>query len=175
MSEYRVRATGEVKNQGQIRRDNPNMSLPRVWNANVCDALGIDPVLIAPAPAPSGDYKTVVRNGVVQDANNNWVYAWVERDMFSDTTETVVAEDGTESTVTTTKAEHETAYQAKLDAEAGASVRTQRDAKLAETDFYGLSDVTMSAEMTTYRQALRDITSHANFPYLAEDDWPTKP
>lgn len=166
MSEYRVRATGEVKNQGQIRRDNPNMSLPRVWNANVCEALGIDPVLIAPKPDTTGDYKVVVRNGVVQDANNNWVYAWTERDMFADTTE-----DG----VTTTKAEHEAAYQAKLDAEAGASVRTQRDAKLAETDFYGLSDVTMSAEMTTYRQALRDITAHANFPYLDDDDWPTKP
>jgi len=166
MSEYRVRATGEVKNQGQIRRDNPNMSLPRVWNANVCEALGVDPVLIAPAPAPSGDYKVVVRNGVVQDANNNWVYAWTERDMFADTTE-----DG----VTTTKAEHEAAYQAKLDAEAGASVRTQRDAKLAETDFYGLSDVTMSAEMTTYRQALRDITAHADFPYLEDADWPAKP
>ena len=175
MSEYRVRATGEVKNQGQIRRDNPNMSLPRVWKAATCDALGIDPVLIAPAPAPSGDYKVVVRNGVTQDANNNWVYAWVERDMFSDTTETVVAEDGTESTVTTTKAEHEAAYQAKLDAEASASVRTQRDAKLAETDFYGLADVTMSAEMTTYRQALRDITAHTNFPHLQDADWPTKP
>jgi len=166
MSEYRVRATGEVKNQGQIRRDNPNMSLPRVWNANVCEALGIDPVLIAPKPDTTGDYKVVVRNGVEQDANNNWVYAWVERDMFADTTE-----DG----VTTTKAEHEAAYQAKLDAEAGASVRAQRDAKLAETDFYGLSDVTMSAEMTTYRQALRDITDHADFPYLQDADWPTKP
>ena len=175
MSEYRVRATGEVKNQGQIRRDNPNMSLPRVWNANVCEALGIDPVLIAPAPAPSGDYKVVVRNGVTQDANNNWVYAWVERDMFSDTTETVVAEDGTESTVTTTKAEHEAAYQAKLDAEAAERVRSERDSLLAETDWTGLSDVTMSAEMTTYRQALRDITTHANFPNLADDDWPVKP
>lgn len=175
MSEYRVRATGEVKNQGQIRRDNPNMSLPRVWKAATCDALGIDPVLIAPAPAPSADYKIVVRNGVTQDANNNWVYAWVERDMFADTTETVVAEDGTESTVTTTKEEHEAAYQAKLDAEAGASVRTQRDRLLADTDWTGLSDVTMSAEMTTYRQALRDITAHANFPYLNDEDWPQKP
>jgi hypothetical protein len=52
MSEYRVRATGEVKSQGQIRNDNKNMSLPRVWNANVCDALGVDPVLAAPAPRP---------------------------------------------------------------------------------------------------------------------------
>ena len=167
MSEYRVRATGEVKSQGQIRRDNPNVSLPRVWNDNVCNVLGIDPVLAAPKPDTTGDYKVVVRNGVTQDANNNWVYAWVERDMFADTTD----EDG----VTTTKAEHETAYQAKLDAEAAKNVRRQRDTLLAETDFYALSDVTMSAEMATYRQALRDITAHADFPYLDDDDWPTKP
>jgi len=175
MSEYRVRATGEVKNQGQIRRDNPNMSLPRVWNANVCEALGIDPVLAAPAPAPSGDYKVVVRNGVVQDANSNWVYAWTERDMFAEYIRTDTAEDGTQTKVTVTKAEQETAYQANLDAEAGANVRSERDRLLAETDWTGLSDVTMSAEMTTYRQALRDITDHANFPYLEDADWPTKP
>jgi len=166
MSEYRVRETGEVLSQGAIRKLNPNMSLPRVWNTNVCDALGIDPVLASPKPSTTGDYKIVVRNGVEQDANNNWVYAWTERDMFADTTE-----DG----VITTKAEHEAAYQTKLDDEAGASVRSERDRLLAETDWTGLSDVTMSAEMTTYRQALRDITDHENFPYLTEDDWPTKP
>lgn len=27
----------------------------------------------------------------------------------------------------------------------------------------------------TYRQALRDITAHANWPNLADSDWPTKP
>lgn len=26
-----------------------------------------------------------------------------------------------------------------------------------------------------YRQALRDITTHANWPNLADSDWPTKP
>ena len=82
MSEYRVRATGEVKSQGQIRLDNKNMSLPRVWTANVCDALGVDPVLAAPAPEPSAAYKSVVRNGAVQDAKGNWVQAWVEREML---------------------------------------------------------------------------------------------
>ena len=166
MSEYRVRATGEVKSQGQIRRDNPNVSLPRVWNANVCEVLGIDPVLAAPKPDTTGDYKIVVRNGVVQDANNNWVYAWVERDMFADTTE-----DG----VTTTKAEHESAYQANLDAAAAKNVRSQRDRLLAETDWTGMSDVTMSAAMTTYRPPLRDITAHADFPNLQDGEWPTKP
>lgn len=38
-------------------------------------------------------------------------------------------------------------------------LRVKRNTLLLETDFYALSDVTMSAEMTTYRQALRDITN----------------
>ena len=164
--EYRIQSTGEVKTQGEVRRMHSNTSLPRVWDANVCTELGIDPVLAAPKPEASAAYKQVGRNGAVQDANGNWVEAYVETDMFADTTE-----DG----VTTTKAEHETAYQAKLDADAAKSVRTQRDTKLAETDWTGMSDVTMTAEMATYRQALRDITAHANFPDLEEADWPTKP
>ena len=40
-----------------------------------------------------------------------------------------------------------------------ANLRFKRNALLLETDFYALSDVTMSTEMTTYRQALRDITN----------------
>jgi len=165
MAEYRDRTTGEIKSQGQLRKENPNMSLPRVWNDNVHDALNVDPVLRSPA-ATVGDYQVSVRDGVVQDANGNWVENYVARDMFADTTE-----DG----VTTTKAEHEAAYQATLDAATAERNRATRDSKLAETDFYALTDVTLTAEMTTYRQALRDITTHANWPNLNDDDWPTKP
>ena len=165
MSEYRNRTTGVVKTQGQWRNEFANMSLPRVWKAATLDALDLDPVLKSPA-ATTTAYQTSVRDGVVQDANGNWVENYVARDMFQDTTE-----DG----VTTTKAEHEAAYQATLDERTATANRSTRDTKLAETDFYALSDVTMSAEMTTYRQALRDITSHANWPNLEEADWPTKP
>jgi hypothetical protein len=165
MSEYRERTTGEVKSQGQWRAAFPNMSLPKVWTSNVCDAMNIDPVLASPA-ATTTAYQTSVRDGVEQDANGNWVEKYVARDMFADTTE-----DG----VTTTKAEHEAAYQATLDANTATANRATRDAKLAETDFYALSDVTMSSEMTTYRQALRDLPDHSNWPNLEEDDWPTKP
>lgn len=161
--EYRIQSTGEVKTQGEVRRMHSNTSLPRVWDANVCTALGIDPVLAAPKPDTTG-YTQAVRNGATQDANGNWVQAWSVVDMFADTTD----EDG----VTTTKAEHEATYQADLDAKAAESVRTQRDAKLAETDWTALTDVTMAAEMTTYRQALRDITLHADFPNLQDSDWP---
>ena len=53
--------------------------------------------------------------------------------------------------------------------------RITRNNKLSDTDFYALSDVTMSSEMQTYRQPLRDITSHSNWPNLSDNDWPTKP
>ena len=165
MSEYRERTTGEVKSQGEWRAAFPNMSLPRVWTSNVCDAMNIDPVLASPA-ATTTAYQVSVRDGVEQDSNGNWVEKYVATDMFADTTE-----DG----VTTTKAEHEAAYQATLDANTATSNRSTRDAKLAETDWHGMSDVTMSSEMTTYRQALRDITAHENWPNLEDADWPTKP
>ena len=167
MAEYRDRTTGELKSQGQLRKENPNMSMPRVWNNNVHDALNVDPVLRAPKPTEGiGAYQTVRRNGVTQDANNNWVEAWQIVDMFSDTTE-----DG----VTTTKAEHEAAYQARLDTDAAERNRSERDRRIAETDWWASSDLTMTAEQTAYRQALRDITTHSNWPHLSEDDWPTKP
>ena len=39
-----------------------------------------------------------------------------------------------------------------------ADLRVKRNQLLQDTDFHALSDNTMSAEMTTYRQELRDIT-----------------
>ena len=42
-------------------------------------------------------------------------------------------------------------------ARAQANLRSKRNRLLAETDFYALSDVTMSDDMKTYRQELRDL------------------
>ena len=165
MSEYRIRSTGEVKTQGQIRSDNPNVSLPKVWNANVNEALGIDPVLASPKPAPSGDFKVVVRNGVEQDAKGNWVYAWTEREMFTE------YEDAEGNTVTVQA--QKDAKTAADNAALAAIERATRDDLLKATDHYGLSDVTMSEAMTTYRQALRDVPQQTGFPGTIT--WPTKP
>ena len=170
MSEYRERTTGEVKSQGEWRAEFPQMALPRVWGANVCNAMNIDPVLASPA-ATTTAYQVSVRDGVEQDANGNWVEKYVAKDMFADTTET--DEDGTETT--TTKSQHEAAYQATLDASTAKGHRNTRASLLAETDFYALSDVTMTDAMTAYRQALRDLPSHSNWPDLEDSDWPTKP
>jgi len=52
-------------------------------------------------------------------------------------------------------------------------LRARRNVLLAETDWWASSDLTMTTEQTSYRQALRDITE----TYTSVDDvvWPTKP
>ena len=52
-------------------------------------------------------------------------------------------------------------------------LREERNRRLAETDWWASSDLTMSSERTTYRQALRDITNSATS--LDDVTWPTKP
>ena len=53
------------------------------------------------------------------------------------------------------------------------ALREKRDQLLKETDFWGMPDVTMSDEMTAYRQALRDLPANTTDP--ANPVWPTKP
>lgn len=63
--------------------------------------------------------------------------------------------------------------------EATFGVRQKRSDLLAETDwvvvFHTEKGTNIPLEWATYRQALRDITVHVNFPYLQEADWPAKP
>ena len=57
-----------------------------------------------------------------------------------------------------------------------AEVRSKRNRLLAETDFHGMSDNTMTSDMTTYRQALRDITNGVDTVEKCNNiTWPTKP
>ena len=76
-----------------------------------------------------------------------------------------------------------TAVSAKMDEIDAAApmkeLRRQRDAKIAESDWMGNSDVTMSSAWTTYRQALRDLPDGAKPTWdgttLGNVTWPTEP
>jgi len=57
------------------------------------------------------------------------------------------------------RAAEEAAWESGAFDRAMADLRQRRNALLAATDFNALSDVTMSADMTTYRQNLRDLTN----------------
>ena len=52
-------------------------------------------------------------------------------------------------------------------------LRTKRNQLLAETDYLALVDATLSTDMRTYRQALRDLPANTSDP--ANPVWPTKP
>ena len=70
----------------------------------------------------------------------------------------------------------EQAWEAGALGRAQANLRAKRNQLLAETDFYALSDVTMSADMETYRQNLRDLPDGKDTVEKCENaTWPTKP
>jgi len=165
MPEYRNRTSGDIKTDAELKAENKNMSFPKVWGESTYDALNVDPVLASPQPAPSGDYKVVVRNGAVQDSDGNWVYAWIEKEMFTEYTD----DNGDVQTVEAQKAAYDSANTAFL----AAQERSKRDELIKATDHYGLSDVTMSDDMKTYRQALRDVPQQKDFPSTIT--WPEKP
>jgi hypothetical protein len=61
-------------------------------------------------------------------------------------------------------------------------LRVERNAKLAETDFHAMSDVTLADNMKTYRQQLRDLPAAAGGKDATLKDgvlenvtWPSKP
>jgi len=66
--------------------------------------------------------------------------------------------------------------QSELNEIKAASNRSKRDSLLTESDWTQVADAPVDATAwATYRQALRDITAHSNWPNLSDDDWPTEP
>ena len=134
----------------RLRSDNPNVSFPKEPSDELLSEWGVFPVGYQSQPEYNSSTQRVDHSAEPELVEGNWVL-----------TKTVVSLTSEQ--------------QAAVDDAAAILVRKRRDALLKETDWYGLSDVTMSTEMATYRQALRDITTHANFPNLTETDWPNKP
>ena len=76
----------------------------------------------------------------------------------------------------TARDNEETAWANAAPARALASLRQKRDRLLAETDYLALSDTTLSDDMKTYRQSLRDLPSGKDTVEKCENaTWPTKP
>ena len=76
----------------------------------------------------------------------------------------------------TARDNEEAAWANAAPARALSELRSKRNRLLAETDFWGNSDMTMSDGMTTYRQALRDLPSGKDtVAKCTNATWPTKP
>ena len=160
-------ATGTPKTKIQLQQENKHMSLPSSWTDATLEALGVARVTKTAAP-DVGEQQVAVKDGV-EEVDGVWQEKWVTQEMFTEYTET--DEDGVETTVT---------VQDQIDAKVAAdnaalesAERATRDELLKATDHYGLSDVTMTEAMATYRQALRDVPQQAGFPSTIT--WPEKP
>jgi len=76
----------------------------------------------------------------------------------------------------TARDNEEAAELAAAPARALAELRGKRNRLLVETDYLALSDATLTSDMTTYRQALRDLPSGKDTVAKCENaTWPTKP
>jgi len=70
----------------------------------------------------------------------------------------------------------EATWAAGEDTRSLASMREDRNRLLSGTDWYAVSDLTMSADMTTYRQDLRDLPAgKTTKAHVDAATWPTKP
>lgn len=133
----------------QLKLDNPNTSFPSPISENVLEDFDVYPVTIE-RPDYIVRTQKLVEDTAPTLVDNVWTLNY---NVVSKTAEEIQAYDD-------------------LYAE---SNRNKRDDLLAETDWWASTDLTMTDDQTSYRQALRDITTHENWPHLEEDDWPTKP
>jgi hypothetical protein len=106
----------------------------------------------------------VLSDGVEQDSLGNWVYRFKVVNKFKKYTD----EDGTVHT----KAQQEASFLKSEEDRAFASLRSERNRLLVETDFHALTDVTITPEMTEYRQSLRDLPSNVDINNII---YPEKP
>ena len=124
---------------------------------------------------------TEVRNAASLQADNTRMdveinhpdYGWIPYTLDHSDTDTTIKNDEVMDLIGTDFSAYVAPTQAESDAVAAASVREERDALLAATDWMANSDVTMSGDWATYRQALRDVPTQAGFPNTIT--WPTKP
>jgi len=163
---------------GQLRRDNPNVSFPRNVPIEIMRRYGMRPVTIEAMPdydplthkvtTATTPTRGVVRLMTEEDATNP-----ITEEVNTDLVGTPIY--GNDWVLTRTVVDLTADEIATNDAATAVANRATRDTLIAATDYFALTDVTMGSEMTLYRQSLRDITSHANWPNLEEADWPTKP
>lgn len=168
---YLIIETNEVVSQGELRKRNPEISLPAVFDAETLDFLGAAVVFETPAPVV-GDLEIAFQDGVEKDAKGNWVVKWSVRPMFAD-----ISENGT---VVKTKADQEAEYVASKIAQIQASIITAAQARLddfAKTRNYdGILSACTYATSTIakfkaegeYCVAQRDATWQALYAILAD-------
>lgn len=166
--EIRIRATGAVMTEQEFRSYQQANNGPTwgVTTDEVLEALEADVVFEGPQATGGNVYQYSMRQGVEEIAGK-WYTKYVLGPIFTD-------RPATETEPAMTAAEQEAAYKAQKDDEQANVVRNDRNRRLAECDWTQLPDSPVDKDIwAIYRQALRDVTKQAGFPWTI--DWPEAP
>ena len=153
---------------GQFRRDHPQTSFSRIIPDTMLKRHLVHPVIELSKPA----YEPLVQNLVMGDMPHKEV---IRLTTEADATNHIGEVDQSQVGQPIHGNRWFIGYTVvnKPQDQAEQAVRNKRDRLLQDTDWQALSDNTMGEAVTTYRQALRDITDQDGFPYSVV--WPTKP
>jgi hypothetical protein len=163
--QIRIRATGQVLLDHEWIKWVATTYAKSIsaMTADIYDRFDSDAVFEGAQATGGTVYQYSQRDGVEQQSDGKWYTKYILGPVFVDGETTAV--------------EQEAAYKAQKDTEQAKSVRVSRDAKLAECDWVSIkafeTGTPVSTEWATYRQALRDITTQAGFPWTIT--WPVKP
>ena len=145
--QIRIRETGAVMYEREFRALYPNTGFPVQLTEAIINDFGGDVVFEGPQAQPTR-YQVGFSDGVEQ-IGGKWYTKYSVADMAQE------AKDA-------------------LDAEQATNVRRQRNDKLKDCDWTQLADSAVDkAAWAAHRQALRDITTQAGFPWTI--DWPVQP
>ena len=163
----------------QCRRNTKGMSKPEYWAWIEIITSGDPPVVTYPAEdftiVECTDENVQERLGQLGDYQAEGIYNIKYYASKRDAEEILDSEGKSHSPkqyVQSHFVPDDTAKDARLLADKWESVRKQRNYKLAETDYLALGDNTLSADMKTYRQELRDVPSQSDPDNIT---WPDKP
>jgi hypothetical protein len=166
--QIRIRQTGAVMYEAEFRAYQQANGGP-AWGQTteeILDSLGADVVFEGPQATGGTVYQFSQADGVEQ-IEGKWYTKYVLGPIFTD-------RPATETEPAKTAAEQEAEYKAMKDAEQAKAVRQQRTEKLKDSDWTQVADAPVDqAAWATYRQALRDVTTQAGFPW--EVQWPEMP
>jgi hypothetical protein len=133
----------------QMRLDNPNTSFPKNLSQQLLESFGVFDVGHEATPEFDPTTQRVVTSAIPYLIDGQWTL-----------TKTVEQQTPEQIAINT--------------ANKAAQVRAERNKKISATDWTQLADSTADkAAWATYRQALRDITAQAGFPWTI--DWPVAP
>jgi hypothetical protein len=142
--------TGHAVLESNFRKLFSNTSFPSFLTPENVEPFGFGMYDFATQPEP-GKYEKIVEVEAVKDEQGIYRQTWAVVDTSN---EERAAEDERKAN----------------------EALAERNTRLAASDWTQIADSPVDKQTwATYRQALRDITDHVNFPYLADEDWPVKP